>query len=354
LRDMRGPGSLGRPMAPRVVLLSPVPTDSPRGNAVTVARIAAGLRARGLDVSVWEPGAEGLAEDIARKPPVLVHAFHAHHTGPLGLSMARAAGVPLVITLTGTDVSDDLGDPERGALVRDVLISAAAVVAFHWSIAAEVEAAVPALAGRISVVPQSVHFPPAATGAAPTIGGEPCILFPAGIRPVKRPLMPLAPLERVHRERPGLRLWYAGPVLEPAEMQRLDRALASRPWAHHLGSVSHAVIPALLGAADIVLNCSRSEGGMANSVIEALALGRAVLAADIAGNRSLIEDGVTGLLFASEGELAEKAERLAADPALRRRLGETGRRLVKARLTPARETDGYLEAYARAAGRSLA
>ena len=113
-------------MASRVVLLSPVPTDSPRGNAVTVARIAAGLRARGLDVFVWEPGADGLAEDIATKPPVLVHAFHAHHTGPLGLSVTRASGVPLVVTLTGTDVSDDLGDPERGTLVRDVLTDPAA------------------------------------------------------------------------------------------------------------------------------------------------------------------------------------------------------------------------------------
>jgi len=92
---------------------------------------------------------------------------------------------------------------------------------------------------------------------------------------------------------------------------------------------------------------------MANSVIEALAMGRAVLAADIAGNRSLIEDGVTGLLFDSEERLATQAERLAADPALRRRLGETGRGLVAARLAPAREIDGYLDVYAQVTGRTL-
>ena len=70
-------------MSARVVLLSPVPLDSPRGNAVTVARIATRLRARGLDVSVWAAGAAGLEEDIERKPPLPVHAFHAYHTGPL-------------------------------------------------------------------------------------------------------------------------------------------------------------------------------------------------------------------------------------------------------------------------------
>jgi glycosyltransferase involved in cell wall biosynthesis len=289
------------------------------------------------------------------QPLVLVHAFHAYRTGRLALAFARVSSVPLVVTLTGTDVSHDLRDPSRAASVREVLDSATAVVAFHESIAAEVEAALPSLSGRVRVVPQSVRFPPSPDGqvSAPAIDGDPCILFPAGIRPVKRPMLPLEPLERLQRERPGLRLWYAGPRLESAELRRLEQGLVGRAWARYLGPVPHAAMPALLDAADIVLNCSESEGGMANSVIEALARGRAVLASDIPGNRSLIEEDVTGLLFDSEAALAAQAARLAADPALRRRLGEAGRRLVAARLAPAREIDGYLETYAQAAGRNL-
>jgi L-malate glycosyltransferase len=341
--------------APRVALLSPVPLDSPRGNAVTVARIAAGLRARGLDLCVWDVDMPGLGEYVAAKPPALVHVFHAHRAGPLGLALARAAGVPLVVTLTGTDVSHDLPDAARGPGVREILAAAAVVVAFHGSIAAEVEAAVPSLARRVRVVPQSVQLPREPGTKAPAIAGDPCLLFPAGIRPVKRPLLPLESLERVRRDHPGLRLWYVGSALDPDETRRLEAALAGRSsWARYLGPVPHAAMPALLGAADIVLNCSLSEGGMANSVIEALALGRAVLASDIPGNRSLIEDGVTGLLFDSEASLAEQARRLAADPALRRRLGATGRRLVAARLSVSREIDGYLDVYAQATGRSFA
>ena len=112
--------------------------------------------------------------------------------------------------------------------------------------------------------------------------------------------------------------------------------------------------PALLEAADIVLNCSLSEGGMANAVLEAFAFGRAVLASDVPGNRSLVEDGVTGLLFHSETELERGVERLATDPALRRRLGDAGRWLVESRFPPARETEGYLEVYARVTGRPMA
>jgi glycosyltransferase involved in cell wall biosynthesis len=83
---------------------------------------------------------------------------------------------------------------------------------------------------------------------------------------------------------------------------------------------------------------------MANSVLEALTMGRAVLAADIEGNRSLIEDGVTGSLFRSERELELKAEALAADPALRGRLGAAGRTRVAA-YSADREIEGYLGIY---------
>jgi L-malate glycosyltransferase len=337
-----------------VAFLAPVPLDSPQGNAITVTRIAHALRARGLSVCVRGADADGRIEGMA-SPPAVVHAFHAYRTGPLGLSLAKACRAPLVITLTGTDVSDDLRDAERGLVVREVLLGAAAITTFHDSVASEIVAVLPALAPRLAVVPQSVHFPALGPGeTAPVIHGNPCLLFPAGVRPVKRPLLPLAPLDALLRRHPGLRLWYAGPSLDPRETQRLERELAGRPWARYLGPLPHAAMPSLLTAADIVLNCSLSEGGMANAVLEAFALGRAVLASDIPGNRSVIEDGVTGLLFRSEAELAEKATRLAVDPTLRKRLGDAGRRLVESRYTPERETEGYLEVYARATGGRLA
>ena len=86
---------------------------------------------------------------------------------------------------------------------------------------------------------------------------------------------------------------------------------------------------------------------MANSVLEAMALGRAVLAADIAGNRALVEPEVTGLVFHTDAELEADALRLARDAALRARLGAAGRALVAERYPPEREIRGYLEVYRR-------
>lgn len=88
---------------------------------------------------------------------------------------------------------------------------------------------------------------------------------------------------------------------------------------------------------------------MANSVLEAMAVGRPVLASDIEGNRSLVEHGVTGFLFEEPDEFRALAERLIVDPALRRALGEAGQARVRTRFPPQRELDGYLAQYHRLA-----
>ena len=339
-------------MAARLALLTPFAFPSVRGNAVTVDRIARGLRERGVDFRVWDLSVtpEGRIEaEVEAYRPALIHAFHAYRVGPLALRLARRGEIPLVVTLTGTDVNHDLFDPERAPVVRRVLEGAASLVAFHESIVERIAAVLPDLRHRLVPVPQAVRLEPgapfdlAARWRLPP--GRILFLFPAGIRGVKNPRLAVSPLERLVARRPEVRLLYAGPVLDPDEGEALLRLLDGRPWARHIGAVPHACMASLLGQADVVLNCSVSEGGMANSVLEALALGRAVLASDIEGNRALIEDGVTGLLFRDAHELEARAETLATAPALRRRLGQAGRAQVERRYPLARELDGYLAVY---------
>ena len=340
-------------MSSRVALLTPFAFPSVRGNAVTVERIARGLRSRGVGLRIWDLSVVPevtVEEQVADLRPTLIHAFHAFRVGSLALRLARRAEVPLLMTITGTDANHDLFDAERAPIVRRVLEGASAVSVFHESMAARIIQVLPDLAARLTVVPQSVSFEQeagerAGPTTAPAKGSR--LLFPAGIRPIKNPRFPLPPLDAVARSHPGLELSYVGPILDPREGEALLAALRTRAWARYLGARSHHEMRALIAAADVILNCSVSEGGMANSVLEALALGRAVLASNIEGNRSLVEDGVTGFLFGTPEEFAGKAEQLLRDPALRRRLGDAGRERVTARFSPARELDGYLAMYAR-------
>src|SRR5436305_4213589 len=187
------------PMSPRVALLSPFAFPSVRGNAVTVARVARGLRARGVELDVWDlslrPEAAVEAEVDAFRPAV-IHAFHAYRVGPLALRLARRAEIPLVVTLTGTDANHDLFDPERASVVRRVLEGAARIVVFDGSIGTRVASVLPDLGPRIACVPQAVDLSSDATfDLAEAWPGLPSsrvlFTFPAGIRPVKQPRAPL-------------------------------------------------------------------------------------------------------------------------------------------------------------------
>jgi glycosyltransferase involved in cell wall biosynthesis len=341
-------------MALRGALLTPFDFPSVRGNAITVNRIARGLREHGVELRVWDSSVTPEAQverEVTAYRPALIHAFHAFRVGPLALTLARELDVPLLVTITGTDGNHDLFDPGREQTVRQVLAGAATLTVFHDSLAGRIASALPEAAAKTVVVPQSVSLEDGPPYPLAERLGLPAnavtFLFPAGIRMVKNPLFPLACFDRLVGRFPHLRLIYAGPILDAEEGERLLKALGGRRWAAHLGTVPHRQMRSLLEAVDVVLNCSLSEGGMANSVLEALACGRPVLAAAIEGNRSLVEDGDTGFLFAGPGEFEAKATRLLEDPWLRRRLGLAGQSRVRALYPPEREVEGYLAQYHR-------
>jgi len=333
-------------------MLTPFGPPAARGNAVTVSRIARGLRERGVDLRLWDlslASAAAVESEVRGYRPTLIHAFHAYRVGPLALSLAQRVEAPLIVTLTGTDANHDLFDAERAPVVRRVLEGAARITVFDRSVAERVNAAVPGLGSRIVVVAQAVRW--LATDSFdlqtrwPLPRGAVLFVLPAGLRAVKDPLVPLGPLGRLVEALPEIRLLYAGPVLEPAIGEALETALSPLSWARYLGEVPHAQMASLLSQAEVVLNCSISEGGMSNAVLEALSLGRAVLASDIDGNRSIVTDGVTGLLYRDQVEFERLAAELARDSALRGRLGRAGAALVAERFPPSRELDGYVAIY---------
>ncbi len=334
-----------------MALLSPVYLPSLRGNSITVNRIANGLRARGIELRVWDcsttPTGQLEAEVEAYRPE-LIHAFHAYRVGPLALRLSQSLKTRLLVTITGTDGNHDLFDAERSQIVRRVLVEADCVVVFQESMREQIAQELPEVAAKIVVIPQSVHLeegPPYPLADRVALPHDAVIfLFPAGIRTVKNPLFPLGPFDRLVARYPLIRLIYAGPILEAAEGERLLSALASRPWATYLGEVPHAQMRSLLEAVHVVLNCSLSES-MPNSILEAMTCARPVVASDIEGNRSLVEDGVTGFLFTDPEDLEAKAAQLVEDPELRQKIGLTGQVRIRARFQLQQEVDGYIKQY---------
>ena len=338
----------------KIALITPYYTPPVRGNAVTVRRIARHLAAAGCETAVYsldELTATEILHGIGQSKPDLIHAFHAHLGGRVAREAARAIGVPHIVTLTGSDIYEALEDIRREETLA-VLHAAAAIVAFDSSVKRRLVDRHPGLSEKICVIPQGVELPGEDFHwhEERFDAGEFVFFLPAGLRPVKNVEFSLAPLSELQRQEPRVRLLVAGPVLDRSYGEKLLADLEHYPFVRYLGVVGRDAVGALYRRADVVLNTSVFEGGMANSLLEAMAFGRPILAADIEGNRSIVKEGKTGLLYRSEGEFLEKAGELVRDGALRLHLGEHGRQLVREHFSAEREAAAYRELYEQVLG----
>ena len=103
--------------------------------------------------------------------------------------------------------------------------------------------------------------------------------------------------------------------------------------------------------ADALLHPSLIEG-IPHVVIEAMACGTPVVTTDCGGVREAVCHGVHGFVVdvRDPEQLADALFELWADPALRRRMGEAGRRTARERFTLSRQLDEYLVMYEELVG----
>jgi glycosyltransferase involved in cell wall biosynthesis len=111
-----------------------------------------------------------------------------------------------------------------------------------------------------------------------------------------------------------------------ARARALGVALRVRPF------VSHGEVAPIMAAADAFVLASFTEGHP-KVLLEAMAAGVPCVASDCEGNRSLVTDGRTGLLFDPHrpDELAGQLERVLTDAGLAAALAAAGREMVVAR-----------------------
>ncbi|OHB82813.1 MAG: glycosyl transferase family 1 [Planctomycetes bacterium RBG_16_64_12] len=111
---------------------------------------------------------------------------------------------------------------------------------------------------------------------------------------------------------------------------RLRRQIAAAGLGDHFqftGLVPPEQIPGLIAAMDVVVHASLREG-LARVLPQALIAGKPVVSYDVDGAREVVLPHQTGYLLPPKrvAEMADALIRLAADPALRDRLGSEGRR----------------------------
>lgn len=251
-------------------------------------------------------------------------------TGTVPALAARLRfGVPYVTTYGFSYAQLSRRGPRRwlkAAVERLGLRHAAAVIATTDALRARAAR----VAHHVVLVPNGVdtrRFSPAPSGRRRQ--SPPRVLYVGRFSAEKNLETLVAAAGRVARRRP-LRLVMVG--AGPLQARLRAQARAAGVETEFTGIVPQERLPELYRQADAFVLASFTEGHP-KVLIEAMACGVPCVASDCEGNRSLVSDGVTGLLFDPRraDDLADRLIRVLDDAPLAAALGRAGRELAVAR-----------------------
>jgi len=291
----------------------------------------------------------------------VVHS-HDAYTSVYGTLCARLAGVPGVIASRRSWYSPHL----QGKILRANRVAyrfAHRVVANSPSVSRLVETETGLPASRIITIPNFLDpeafepMPPADRRRMLDEIGVPEGAFVVGVvarlSPVKDHATLLRAIASLREQIPGLRCVLVGDGPERPAIEALAESLGIRDIVHLAGERTQP--PNLHGLFDVSVLCSTSEA-FPNSVLEAMAAARPVVATDVGGTPDAVRQGTTGLLVppSDPSRLADAILRLYNEPAQRSKLGTAGCVAARAGYSADAVIRQVEALYTRLAGRAAA
>ncbi|MFZ3578467.1 glycosyltransferase family 4 protein [Virgibacillus sp. DJP39] len=325
----------------KIVLASPN-FHQPRGNTVTVQRIANNLTEFGVEVEIIS------TTESAQKPfPVsdLVHGFHAYRFYTF-MQRLGANFDPYVITLTGTDLNHDLFDKERRNDVLACLTNAKAIHVFDNKAKQTLINEIPKLQDKIFTIAQGSSIFPESNSTNKKEKDTFLFVLPAGIRKVKNLPAAIDMLRDLHEKVPQVRLWIVGPVLEEEEGCAIkELAEKHKDWLDYLGQLPHLEMGSIYEQADVVLNTSHAEG-QPSTIIEAMSYGIPVLVSNILGNSSIVSHEKNGFLYSDRNEFLAYAETIMNNYyEIKQTIGQSAKQYIARNHSADEEAETLLKIY---------
>jgi PEP-CTERM/exosortase A-associated glycosyltransferase len=308
----------------------------------------------------------GLRALIASERPDLIHA----HSPCLNGLAALGLGKPVVYEMRSSweDAAVSSGVTTEGSaryrasrwLESKVLRRAQAVTVICEGLRREVRAR-GVLEERIVVIPNAVDVrqfqpPDIASESAKRqwgLEGRTVIGFIGSFFAWEGLGLLLEALPAILRERRNAALLLVGGGLEEPGLRRQAADLGVASDVVFAGSLPHDAIAGAYAAIDLLvfprLRMRLTDMVTPLKPLEAMAMGRPVVASDVGGHRELVEDGVTGLLFAAGDvdALARAVCRVLENDALAAGLSREGLRFVRGRRNWPDSVSGYADAYRR-------
>jgi glycosyltransferase involved in cell wall biosynthesis len=262
-------------------------------------------------------------------------AVHAHWLMPNGVIAAAVSerlGLPLVISLHGSDISVSERSRWMGGLARRCFGRAAAVTAPSEDLLERASAL--GATGILEMIPYGADID--ALRPDERAAQEDVMVLGLGrLVHWKGFEFLIDAIARLRASPPEVRLVIAGDGDLAAELIRRVRGLDLAKRVSFVGMVLREEIPAYLAAADIVavpsIHFHGYVDGLPNVALEAMAAGKPLVATRVGGLPQVVRDGEDGFLVEERDDeaLAEAILALARDVELRERMGRSGQALIR-------------------------
>lgn len=261
--------------------------------------------------------------------------------GAIAARVGRALDLPVVVKLAGAGEAGDvaalrrLPSPDRAAVLADLRTTR--VVCVTEELAREARAAgLPH--ERLERLPNGVDLEAAAAAAPAHLHDGLAVLFLGRLDHAKGADTLVRAFSEVAPRAPTAALLIAGEGPERGRLERLMHDLGLAGRVRFLGRRADPL--ELLRGAAVVALPSRSEG-MSNTLLEAMAAGRCVVASAIAANAEVAGDAALLVPPDDPAALGRALLHALGDAGLRGRLGEAARARAE-RFSIERVAQGYL------------
>lgn len=298
-----------------------------------------------------------LRDHIAAIGPDVVHVNSGGWPGayscPAAALAAKDAGAGATL-FVANNLAQDRSAPQRwfdAAMDREASAAVDAFVTGSRFAAASLAGVLGVPEARVRTIPNGIRPRAAALPRADALAAlgvpadAPVVLVVANLEPRKgqRHLLRAAALAPLSDARFTLLVEGAGP--DEGALRELAVSLGLGERVRFVGRV--ADVWSLMAASDVMVLPSVANEDFPNVVLEAMSLGKPVVASRIAGTPEQVVDGETGSLVepGDEPALSGAVARLVADEDLRRRMGEAGRARFEERFTAGRAAGAYLALY---------
>lgn len=336
----------------------------PRGSSLYTRRLLRGLAGEGIEATVLTARAGALAEErsnevrvieqprldnpllgrvalslvlpkLTASPPDVIHAQSRSNLGRARW-LARVLDRPLVVTVHHHLRANDRFRTDRGCQ---------RVLAVSESVKTDILRRSRCPESLVEVIPTGVEFWPDEHAPPPLSPERVPVVGTAGpLEAIKGFPFFLGAARRVVDSGRDVEFVVAGSGPEEGNLRRMarDLGLADRvtfvpyggDFVDSLSAMDLFVLPSL-------------QQGLGTIMLEAMSLGRAVIASGVGGVYSVVKDGETGLIVppSDHQALARRILELLDHPERARELGQTARQLVRTQFSAKRMVDDTVRVY---------